>query len=45
MQSECILTIGNSSRRKRKRGFKWNAISSVPEDLDTLEEEPVIFYL
>ena len=39
MQSECILTLGSSSRRKRKRGFQWNAISSVPEDLDTLEEE------
>ena len=31
--------MGSSSRRKRKRGFEWNAISSVPEDLDTLEEE------
>ena len=39
MQSEYILTIGSSSRRKRKRGFEWNAISSVPEDLDALEEE------
>ena len=39
MQSECILTMGSSSRRKRKRGFEWNAISSLPEDLDTLEEE------
>ena len=28
-----------SSRRKRKCGFEWNAISSVPKDMDTLEEE------
>ena len=39
MQPECILTMGSSSRRKRKRGFEWNAISSVPEDLDISEEE------
>ena len=29
----------NRSKRKRKRGFEWNEKSSVPEDLDTLEEE------
>ena len=36
---ECILTMGSSSRRNRNSGFEWNAIYSVPEDLDTLEEE------
>ena len=34
--------MGSSYRRKRKRGFEWNAIYSVPEDLDTLEEEESI---
>ena len=34
--------MGSSSRRKRKRGFEWNAISSVPEDSDTLEEEECV---
>ena len=29
----------NRSKGKRKRGFEWNEKSSVPEDLDTLEEE------
>ena len=33
-ESGCILTMGSSFRRKRKREFEWNAISSVPEDLD-----------
>ena len=42
MQSEYILTIGSSSRRKRKRGFEWNAISSVPEDFETLGEEEFV---
>ena len=42
MQSECILTMGSSSRRKRKRGIEWNAISSGPEDVDTLEEEEYV---
>ena len=31
--------MGNRSKRMRKRGFEWNEKSSVPEDLDTLEEE------
>ena len=31
--------MGNRSKRKRKRGFEWHEKSSVPEDLDTLEEE------
>ena len=31
--------MGNISKRKRKRGFEWNEKFSVPEDLDTLEEE------
>ena len=30
--------MGNRSKRKRKRGFKWHEKSSVPEELDTLEE-------
>ena len=39
VKSECILTMGSSSRTKRKTGFEWNATSSVPEDLDTLQGE------
>ena len=31
--------MGNRSKRKRKRGFEWHEKYSVPEDLDTLEEE------
>ena len=31
--------MGNRSKRKRKRGFEWHEKSSVPEDLDTLEEK------
>ena len=31
--------MGNITKRKRKRGFEWHEKSSVPEDLDTLEEE------
>ena len=42
---ECILIIGSVSRRKRKRGFEWNEISSVPEDSDTLEEEESVISL
>ena len=33
--------MGSSRRRKRKRkgSFEWAITSSVPEDLDTIEEE------
>ena len=33
--------MGSSCRRKRngKRAFEWGKTSSVPEDLDTIEEE------
>ena len=31
--------MGNGSKRKRKRGFEWHEKCSVPEDLNTLEEE------
>ena len=33
--------MGSSCRRKRKRkgSFEWAKTSSVPEDLDTIEEE------
>ena len=33
--------MGSSRRRKRKRkgSFEWTKTSSVPEDLDTIEEE------
>ena len=27
--------MGSSFRRKKKREFEWNAISSVPEDLES----------
>ena len=42
-ESECFLTMGSSSRRKRKRkrAFEWEKTFSLPEDrcLDTIEEE------
>ena len=34
-----LLTKGSISKRKRRTRFKWNITSSVPENMDTLEEE------